>query len=40
MDALGGDDSPAGSCVWFVVGLEMAVREWAARSGWSGRPVS
>ena len=40
MDALGGDDSPAGSCVWFVVGLEMSVREWSARSGWSGRPVS
>ena len=39
MDALGGDDSPAGSCVWFVVGLEMSVREWSARSGWSGRPV-
>ena len=40
MDALGGDDSPARSCVWFVVGLEMSVREWSARSGWSGRPVS
>jgi hypothetical protein len=38
MDALGGDDSPAGSCVWFVVELEMSVREWAARSGWSGNP--
>ena len=39
MDALGGHDSPAGSCVWFVVGLEMSVREWAARRGWSGRPI-
>lgn len=39
MDALGGHDSPAGSCAWFVVGLEMSVREWAARRGWSGRPV-
>ena len=39
LDALGGHDSPAGSCVWFVVGLEMSVREWAARRGWSGRPV-
>jgi hypothetical protein len=39
LDALGGNDSPAGSCVWFVVGLEMSVREWAARRGWSGRPV-
>ncbi|MBX6384028.1 MAG: hypothetical protein IRZ07_13815 [Microbispora sp.] len=39
LDALGGHDSPAGSCVWFVVGLEFSVREWAARQGWSGRPV-
>ena len=39
LDALGGHASPAGSCVWFVVGLEMSVREWAARQGWSGRPV-
>ncbi len=39
LDALGGHDSPAGSCVWFVVGLEMSVREWATRRGWSGRPV-
>jgi len=39
MDALGGHGSPAGSCVWFVVGLEMSIREWAARRGWSGRPV-
>ncbi len=39
LNALGGHDSPAGSSVWFVVGLEMSVREWAARRGWSGRPV-
>ena len=39
LDVLGGHASPAGSCVWFVVGLEMSVREWAARQGWSGRPV-
>lgn len=39
MDALGGHGSPAGSAVWFVVGLEMSIREWAARRGWSGRPV-
>ena len=39
MDALGGHGSPAGSAVWFVVGLEMSVREWSARQGWSGRPV-
>jgi hypothetical protein len=39
LDALGGHNSPAGSCVWFVVGLEFSVREWAMRQGWSGRPV-
>lgn len=39
LDALGGHDSPAASCVWFVVGLEFSVREWAMRQGWSGRPV-
>ena len=39
IDALGGHDSPAGSCAWFVVGLEMSVREWATRRGWSGKPV-
>jgi hypothetical protein len=40
MDALGGHGSPAGSCAWFVVGLECSVREWAARQGWRSRPVS
>ncbi len=39
LDALGGHRSPAGSAVWFVVGLEMSIREWSARQGWSGRPV-
>lgn len=39
IDALGGHDSPAGSCVWFVVGLEFSVREWAQRQGWAGRVV-
>jgi hypothetical protein len=27
--------SPAGSCVWHIVGLQRSVREWAIR----GRPV-
>lgn len=39
IDLLGGHDSPAGSCVWFVVGLEFSIREWAQRQGWAGRPV-
>ena len=39
LDALGGHDSPAGSCAWFVIGLEFSVREWAMRQGWAGRTV-
>jgi hypothetical protein len=39
MDVLGGPDSPAGSCIWHVVGLEWSVREWAMRQGWGGRSV-
>ena len=39
LDALGGHDSPGGSCSWFVIGLELSVREWAMRQGWSGRTV-
>jgi hypothetical protein len=39
MQALGGISSPAGSCVWHVVGLQRSVREWAMRQGWNGRPV-
>ena len=38
LDALGGLGSPAGSCVWHVVGLQRSVREWAMRQGWGGRP--
>ena len=39
MAALGGINSPAGSCVWYVVGLQYSVREWAMRQGWGGRSV-
>jgi hypothetical protein len=39
MQALGGISSPAGSCVWHVVGLQRSVREWAIRQGWGGWPV-
>jgi hypothetical protein len=41
LQALGGLSSPAGSCVWHVVGLQRSVREWAIRQGWgrtAGRP--
>jgi hypothetical protein len=39
LDALGGLGSPAGSCVWHVVGLQRSIREWALRQGWGGKPV-
>jgi hypothetical protein len=39
LDALGGHGSPAGSCVWHVVGMQTSIREWAMRRGWGGRPV-
>jgi hypothetical protein len=39
LQASGGLSSPAGSCVWHVVGLQHSVREWAMRQGWGGRPV-
>lgn len=37
--AVGGLGSPAGSCVWHVLGCERSVREWAQREGWGGRPI-
>lgn len=39
LDALGGHGSPAGACVWHVVGMQASLREWALRQGWGGRPV-
>jgi hypothetical protein len=39
LEALGGLSSPAGSCVWHVVGLQRSIREWAMRQGWCGKPV-
>lgn len=39
LDVLGGPGSPAGDCVWHVVGLQRSVREWAMRQGWGGRAI-
>jgi hypothetical protein len=36
---VGGTDSPAGSSLWHVVGLECSIREWAMQQGWNGRPL-
>jgi len=39
MTALGGIPSPAGSCIWHIIGCEWTVKDWALREGWSGRPL-
>jgi len=39
LKALGGIGSPAGCCVWQVVGLDRSLRDWALREGWCGRPL-
>ncbi len=39
LKTLGGMSSPAGSCVWHVVGCEWTIREWALRQGWNRRPL-
>jgi hypothetical protein len=36
---VGGMDSPAGSSLWHVVGLECSIREWAMQQGWNGRAL-
>ncbi len=36
---LGGIASPAGSCIWHVVGAEWSVKDWALREGWRGRSM-
>lgn len=38
--AVGGLGSPAGSCLWHVVGWERSLKEWAIEQGWGGRTVS
>src|SRR5262249_7547855 len=38
--AVGGIASPAGSCLWHVVGWECSLKHWALQQGWSGRRVS
>ena len=36
---VGGMDSPAGSSLWHVVGLECSIREWAIQQGWNGKAL-
>ena len=40
VQAVGGIASPAGSCLWHVLGWERSLKEWALQRGWSGRRVS
>lgn len=40
IQTVGGLTSPAGSCLWHVLGWECSLKEWAAEQGWSGRQVS
>jgi hypothetical protein len=40
IQAVGGIASPAGSCLWHVVGWEQSLKEWACGQGWNGRRVS
>src|SRR5205085_6908616 len=40
IQAVGGIASPAGSCLWHVIGWEQSLKEWALERGWSGRRVS
>src|SRR5712692_8352530 len=40
IQSVGGVASPAGSCLWHVLGWERSLKEWALQQGWSGRRVS
>lgn len=40
IQAVGGIASPAGSCLWHVLGWERSLKEWALEQGWSGKRVS
>ena len=40
LQGVGGIGSPAGSCLWHVIGWERSLKEWALEQGWSGRRVS
>ena len=40
LQALGGIGSPAGSCLWHVLGWERSLKEWALEQGWNGKRVS
>ena len=40
LKTVGGIASPAGSCLWHVVGSTATLKEWALHRGWNGRALS
>ena len=40
LSLFGGTDTACGSCLWYVVGMECSVREWAGRQGWGWRSIN
>jgi hypothetical protein len=40
LKTLGGAASPAGACVWHVLGCGWTLKEWSLRAGWNGRALS
>ncbi|HTV88007.1 MAG TPA: hypothetical protein VME41_03230 [Stellaceae bacterium] len=40
IQAVGGIASPAGSCLWHVIGWQRSLKDWAMGQGWAGRRVS
>lgn len=40
LKALGGAASPAGACVWHVLGCGWTLKEWSLRAGWNGRVLT
>jgi hypothetical protein len=39
VQAVGGLQSPAGSCLWNVVGWEKTLKEWAIEGAWRGQRI-
>lgn len=40
LQAVGGISSPAGSCLWHVIGWQQSLREWAREQGWNGHRIN
>lgn len=40
LKSVGGIASPAGSCLWHVVGSAATLKEWALHCGWNGRRLT